>query len=136
MALIKWFTTYLNDRTHYTELGNATSGLRVIRGGVPQCSKVGPTAFIIKINNLPAVIRDEMSRIMATSSEAFAIIEDDTIMFMDDSTLYEVLDVSDHISGMPIGGLLGEINMVVKFTEDEKITLNLKKCKLVIDLVM
>jgi hypothetical protein len=71
---------------------------------------------------------------MATSSEAFAIIEDDTIMFMDDSTLYEVLDVSDHISGMPIGGLLGEINMVVKFTEDEKITLNLKKCKeMVID---
>ena len=134
MALIKWFTTYLNDRTHYTELGNATSGLRVIRGGVPQGSKVGPTAFIIKINNLPAVIRDEMSRIMATSSEAFAIIEDDTIMFMDDSTLYEVLDVSNHMSGMPIGGLLGEINMVVKFTEDEKITLNLKKCKeMVID---
>ena len=75
-----------------------------------------------------------MSRIMATSSETFAIIEDDTIMFMDDSTLYEVLDVSNHISGMPIGGLLGEINMVVKFTEDEIITLNLKKCKeMVID---
>jgi hypothetical protein len=29
----------------------------------------------------------DMSRIMATSSEACAIIEDDTIMFMDDSTL-------------------------------------------------
>ena len=71
---------------------------------------------------------------MATSSEACAIIEDDTIMFMDDSTLYEVLDVSNHISGMPIGGLLGKINRVVKFTEDEKMTLNLKKCKeMVID---
>ena len=41
-------------------------------------------------------------------------------MFMDDSTLYEVLDVSNHISGMPT---------VVKFTEDEKMTLNLKKYK-------
>ena len=60
MALIKWFTTYLNERSHYTELGNATSGLRVIRGGVPQGNKVGPTAFIIKINNSPAVIRDEI----------------------------------------------------------------------------
>ena len=88
MALIKWFTTYLNERSHYTELGNDTSGLQgVITGGVPQGSKVGPIAFIIKINNLPAVIREEMSRIMATSSEACAIIEDDTIMFMDDSTL-------------------------------------------------
>jgi hypothetical protein len=47
--------------------------LQVIRGGVPQGSKVGP------INNLPAVIRDEMSQITATSSEACAIIEDDTI---------------------------------------------------------
>jgi hypothetical protein len=71
---------------------------------------------------------------MATSSEACAIIEDDTMMFMDDSTLYEVLDVSSHISGMPIGGLLRKINRVVKFTEDEKMTLNLKKCKeMVID---
>ena len=52
MALIKWFTTYLNERSHYTELGNATSGFRVIRGGVPQGSNVGPTAFIIKINKL------------------------------------------------------------------------------------
>jgi hypothetical protein len=30
---------------------------------------------MIKINNLPAVIRDEISRIMATSGEACAIIE-------------------------------------------------------------
>jgi hypothetical protein len=67
MALIEWFKTYLNERFHCTELGNATSGLRVIRSVVPQGSKVGPTAFIIKINNLPAVIRDEMNRIMATS---------------------------------------------------------------------
>jgi hypothetical protein len=72
--------------------------LQVIRGGVPQGSKVGPT-FIIKLNNLPAVIRDEISRITATSSEACAIIEDNTIMFMDDSILYKVLDVSNHISG-------------------------------------
>jgi hypothetical protein len=56
MALIKWFTTYLNERSHCTELGNATSGLRVIRGGVPQGSKVGPTAFIIKIDNLPPTL--------------------------------------------------------------------------------
>ena len=39
-----------------------------------------------------------------------------------------------HISGMPIGGLLGKINRVVKFTEDEKMMLNFKKCKeMVID---
>ena len=110
MALIKWFTIYLNEGSHYTELGTDTSDLRVIRGGVPQGSKIGPTAFIIKINNLPSVIREEMSQIMATNSEACAVVENDVIMFMDDSTLYEVLDVSTHTSGLPIGGLLGKIN--------------------------
>ena len=35
---------------------------------------------------------------------------------------------------MPIGDLLGKINRIVKFTEDEKMVLNLKKCKeMVID---
>ena len=43
-----------------------------------------------------------MSRIMATM--ACAIVEDDIFMCMDDSTLYEVLDVSTHTSGMPISG--------------------------------
>ena len=133
MALIKWFTTYLNERSHYTELGNDTSDLRVIGGGVPQGSKIGPIVFI-KINNLPAVIREEMSQIMATNSEACAVVDDNIIMFLDDSTLYEVLDVSAHIPGMPIGGLLGKNNRIVKFTEDEKMVLNLKKCKeMVID---
>ncbi len=55
-------------------------------------------------------------------------------MFMNDNTLYESLDVSAHISGMPIGGLLEKINSVVKFTEDERMALNLGKCKkMVID---
>ena len=122
MALIKWFATYLNERSHWFELGNDTSDLRVIGGGVPQGSKIGPIliAFIIKINNLPAVIREEMSQIMATNSEACSVVDDDIIMFMGDSTLYEMLDVSTHTSGMPIGGLLAKINRIVKFTEDEK----------------
>ena len=62
-----------------------------------------------------------MVRTMATNSEAWVVIDDDTIMFMDDTTLYEFLDVSAHISGMPIGGLSEKINSVVKFTEDERI---------------
>ena len=107
MALIKWFATYLNKRSHYTQLGNDTSELHSWRGA--QGGKIGPTAFIIKINNLPSVIREEMSQIMATNSEACAVVENDVIMFMVDSTLYEVLDVSTHTSGLPIGGLLWKI---------------------------
>ncbi len=75
-----------------------------------------------------------MVRTMATNSEAWVVIDDDTIMIMDDTTLYESLDVSADISSMPIGGLLEKINSVLKFTEDERMALNLGKCKeMVID---
>ncbi len=77
MSLIKWLATYLNERSHYTELGNDASGFRLITGGVPQGSKIGPTAFVIKINNLPVVIKEEMARTMATNSEAWVVIDDD-----------------------------------------------------------
>ena len=113
---------------------SSTNVAEHITGKVAQGSKIGPTAFIIKINNLPTVIKEEMSRIMATKCEACAIVENVIIMFMDDSTLYEVLDVPSHTSGMPIGGLFWKINRIFKFTEDEKVVLNLKKCKeMVID---
>ncbi len=129
MSLIK-----LNERSHYTEFKTSGDRFRVITEGVPQGRKIGPTAFVIKINNLPVVLKEEMVRTMATNSEAWVVIDDDTIMFMDDITLYESLEVSTHISGMPIGGLSEKFNLVVIFTEDERMALNLEKFKeMVID---
>ena len=40
-----------------------------------------------------------------------------------------MFDVSTHTSGKLIGSLLGKINRIVKFTEDEKMVLNLKSVK-------
>jgi hypothetical protein len=80
------------------------------------------------------VIRDEMAQTMVTDSEACVVIDDDTIMFMDDTTLYESLDVSTHVSGVPIGSLSEKVNSVVEFPENERMALNFEKCKeMVID---
>lgn len=52
---------------------------------------------------------------------------------MDDCTLYEVL-VTGHVSGMPLGCSLEKIKRAVKFTENDRMELNVKKCKeMVID---
>ena len=58
-SLIKWFATYLKNRSHFSTVGKDESEYQYVNAGVPQGSKVGPIAFIIKINQLPSVIRDE-----------------------------------------------------------------------------
>ena len=54
----------------------------------------------------------------------------DTVsMFMDDTTMSEVLNVSDHISGESIGSSQRNLESVLQFTNDENRQLNFKKCK-------
>jgi hypothetical protein len=84
LALIQWFGTYFNKRSHFTKFGNDTSDDAYINGGVPQGSKLGPIAFVIKIDKLPSVIKDEIHLMLSTNMEANVILEHDRIMFMDD----------------------------------------------------
>ena len=54
----------------------------------------------------------------------------DTVsMFMDDTTMSEVLNVSDHISGESIRNSQRNLESVLQFTNDENMQLNFKKCK-------
>ena len=52
-----------------------------------------------------------MNLFLASSNEGHVVIEDET-MFMDDTTMFEVLDVTGHISGTEIGGLPSKVNKV------------------------
>ena len=70
-----------------------------------------------------------MNLFLASSNEGHVVIEDETIMFMDDTTMFEVLDVTGHISGTEIGSLPSKVNKVKEFADEEKMELNLKKCK-------
>ena len=51
-ALIPWIASYLKGRKQRTKLGNVTSNLEDVNGGIPKGSKIGPLAFVIKINSL------------------------------------------------------------------------------------
>ena len=66
---------------------------------------------------------------MASSNEGHVVSEDETMMFMDDTTMFVVLDVTAHNSGTEIVGLPSKVNKVKKFADEEKTELNLKKCK-------
>ena len=127
-ALIKWFASYLNERSHFTQFGKETSDFEKDTRGVPQGSKLGPVAFVIKINLLLSVIEQVVGN-------EDVVLVGDTIVFIDDTTSWEALDVHYHISGTEIGNMLKKIESVKTFAENEKMELNAKKCKeMIIDL--
>ena len=51
---------------------------------------------------------------------------------MDDTTLSEVIDVTNHVSGNSIGNSQSTVNDITRFTEKEQMELNAKKCSEVI----
>ena len=51
------------------------------------------------------------------------------IIYMDDSTLSEILDVSHHVSGEQIGNKQDQQNAVIEWSEDQEMVLNSEKCK-------
>ena len=64
-----------------------------------------------------------------------AIEVENMSMFMDDTTLSEVLDISNHLTGRSIGNTQRNVDSVVKFAIEERMELNGNKCKeMLIDL--
>jgi hypothetical protein len=107
-ALIPWIASYLKGRKQMTKVGNVKSELKQVNGGVPQGSKIGPLAFIIKINGLEEVCK------------GISNIEKDTvILYMDDSILSEILSTASHVSGEQIGKMQLRLDAVVNWSNSQ-----------------
>ena len=116
-VLIRWFASYLNERFHFTQFGKEASDFVNVTGGVPQGSKLGPIAFVIKISMLPSVIE----QVVAQGVNDDVVVDEDTILFIHDATSWEALDVHNY------GNISKKIDLVKDFAESEKMVLNPQK---------
>ena len=116
-VLIRWFASYLNEWFHFTQFGKEASDFVNVTGGVPQGSKLGPIAFVIKINMLPSVIE----QVVAQGVNNDVVVDEDTILFIYDTTSGEALDVHNH------GNISKKIDRVKNVAESEKMELNPEK---------
>ena len=97
----------MNERSHFTQFGKEASDFVYVTEGVLQGSKLGPIIFVTKINMLPNVIEQVAQGVNDD------VVDEDTILFMHDTTSWEALDVHNH----------GSISSK-DFTESEKMELN------------
>ena len=131
-ALVTWLASYLSGRTQVTKYGSEISDKRIVHGGVPQGSKIGPVVFIVHINDLPLVLKQPEITYSDDMTKCYND-DDDVTIFMDDTAVSEIIDIKNHIAVEAIGK--AEKREVMKDTNNQKMELNLKKCKeMLIDL--
>ena len=54
--LLSWIKMFLSDRYHYVCINNKNSNILSVLSGVPQGTILGPTFFIIYVNDMPNVV--------------------------------------------------------------------------------
>ena len=108
---LKWFESYLHNRTQHVVFNDSVSENKTITSGVPQGSVLGPLLFLIYINDLPQF------------SNKFY-----TTLYADDSGLL--------LSGPSPSALITmanqELKVVTNWLSNNKLSLNIDKCKYIL----
>lgn len=109
--VLKWFSSYLTDRTQQVKFNNVTSSKRKTEYGVPQGSILGPILFLIYINDLKGVLKYCRCKMFA----------DDTIVYYSSSNSIEIENKINH-----------DLNNLVLWLKNNMISLNITKTKFMI----
>ena len=105
-SILNWIEDFLNDRSQMVKYNNCVSSSVEVVCGVPQGSVIGPTSFILFINDLPDVVPSKL------------------YMFADVTKMYNGMDtVSDRQQ------LQSDIDNLVAWSTTWHLLFNPLKCK-------
>ena len=107
---LDWFKSYLNNRYQFVCYDGMKSTLKEIICGVPQGSVLGPTLFLLYINDLP------------NSSSYFKFR-----LFADDSSLFRTFDKGEN--KIDLGEVSRNLTDVATWCKANKLTINESKTK-------
>ena len=108
MNSLKLLMSYLQNRYQEVHIGNTSSEKLNIKTGVPQGSVLGPSLFILHINDLPLHIEHS-----------------DIDIFADDATLQDSSNLPDSLSQ----NLQSDVNNVISWCKQNDMLLNERKTK-------
>ena len=112
---LKWFTTYLHNRSQYVQYNNLSSKISTITTGVPQGSILGPLLFIIYINDL------------------FSITDMNTLHYADDTCILFPLTFNHVTDATRLTQTINEkLDLIYKWLSSNKLSLNIEKTKCMI----
>ena len=74
-SLLNWFSSYLHGRQQRVTALGATSSTKTVGSGVPQGSILGPTLFLLYVNDLPDIIENSSVASFADDTKIFRCID-------------------------------------------------------------
>ena len=107
---ICWFEDYLSKRTQCTTVNGHKSNFKTVNCGVPQGSTLGPTLFIIYVNDLFYHTGIDETKLM--------MYADDTVVTTRGNNIIDVTNESHPL-----------FDQIIKWCELNKLTINEKKTK-------
>ena len=132
-SAIQWLESYLNLRTQYVSVAGKDSTMKMVPGGVPQGSVLGPVSFTIYTNELSEATKN----VNCDNSEHVEEIEEDlfgqdcnkcgiTPVYADDST-HVVRSTDRQINQQQLANNLQKITI---FLQSNNLTVNQSKTKI------
>ena len=75
--VLNWIRSFLVGRSQSVRVEGETSGWQKMLSGIPQGSVLGPLLFVIFINNMPDVVKDNICKLFADDCKLYGIINSD-----------------------------------------------------------
>ena len=71
--ILQWIRSFLKGRCQCVNVDGTRSGWRDVTSGIPQGSVIGPILFVIFINDMPQVVKQNFCKLFADDSKLYGI---------------------------------------------------------------